>query len=176
MLQRQAGAISRTTGIHAFLFSGLSRREGARGEIRVARIERFGTRQQKHCEECGDDAKRPLVTCHGQARRKNTASLELRRSQPLKYSYYSSATASNSFFGLLALGHRGDSRKTCFAPADIAALFGHVRFPPESRHQSGPPRGLLRANSDVTVTSLCLDVGRLDDRPPLLDLCPMQCA
>ena len=44
LLQGQAGAISRATGICAFLFSGLSRREGARGEIGVARIERFGTR------------------------------------------------------------------------------------------------------------------------------------
>src|SRR5262245_3567026 len=44
LLQGQAGAISRTTGIYALLFSGLSRREGARGEVGVARIECFRTR------------------------------------------------------------------------------------------------------------------------------------
>src|SRR5262249_31948926 len=36
LLRGQAGAMSRTTGIHALLFSGLSRREGARGEVGVA--------------------------------------------------------------------------------------------------------------------------------------------
>ena len=44
LLQGQAGAISRTTGIYALLISGPSRREGARGEIGVARIECFRTR------------------------------------------------------------------------------------------------------------------------------------
>jgi hypothetical protein len=39
LLRGQAGAMSRTTGIYALLFSGLSRREGARGEVGVARIE-----------------------------------------------------------------------------------------------------------------------------------------
>ena len=39
LLQGQAVAISRTTGIYAFLFSGLSRRKGERGEIGVTRIE-----------------------------------------------------------------------------------------------------------------------------------------
>ncbi|SIO15263.1 hypothetical protein SAMN05443247_02397 [Bradyrhizobium erythrophlei] len=38
LLQGQAVAISRTTGIYALLFSGLSRREGERCEIGVARI------------------------------------------------------------------------------------------------------------------------------------------
>src|SRR5262245_16718789 len=39
LLQGQAVAISRTTGIYALLFSGLSRREGGRGETGVTRIE-----------------------------------------------------------------------------------------------------------------------------------------
>ena len=43
LLQRQAVAISRTTGIYAFLFSGLGRRKGERGEIGVTRIECSGT-------------------------------------------------------------------------------------------------------------------------------------
>ena len=67
MLQGQAVAISRTTGIYALLFSGLSRRKGERGEIGVARIECSSTQRQKKCEEYGDDSKRPLVTFHGPA-------------------------------------------------------------------------------------------------------------
>src|SRR6516225_1336889 len=39
LLQGQAVAISRTTGIYALLFSGLSRRKGGRGETDVTRIE-----------------------------------------------------------------------------------------------------------------------------------------
>jgi hypothetical protein len=39
LLQGQAVAISRTTGIYALLFSGSSRRKGERGEIGVTRIE-----------------------------------------------------------------------------------------------------------------------------------------
>src|SRR6266852_759360 len=39
LLQGQAVAISRTTGIYALLFSGLSRRKSERGEIGVTRIE-----------------------------------------------------------------------------------------------------------------------------------------
>jgi hypothetical protein len=39
LLQGPAVAISRTTGIYALLFSGVSRREDARGEVGVARIE-----------------------------------------------------------------------------------------------------------------------------------------
>jgi hypothetical protein len=39
LLQGQAVAISRTTGIYALLFSGLSRRKGERGEVGVTRIE-----------------------------------------------------------------------------------------------------------------------------------------
>jgi len=39
LLQGQAVAISRTTGIYALLFSGLSRRKGERGEIGVTRNE-----------------------------------------------------------------------------------------------------------------------------------------
>src|SRR5258707_2186716 len=44
LLRGHAGAMSRTTGIYALLFSGLSRREGARGEVGVARIEGSRTR------------------------------------------------------------------------------------------------------------------------------------
>src|SRR5262249_5621405 len=44
LLRGQAGAMSRATGIYASLFSGLSRREGARGEVGVARIECYRTR------------------------------------------------------------------------------------------------------------------------------------
>jgi hypothetical protein len=43
LLQRQAVAISRTTGIHAFLFSDLGRRKGERGEIGVTRMKCSGT-------------------------------------------------------------------------------------------------------------------------------------
>jgi hypothetical protein len=65
-----AVAISRMTGLYALLFKRLSRRhEGARGEIGVARIECSRTQWQKHCEECGDDGKRPLATFHGPASR-----------------------------------------------------------------------------------------------------------
>src|SRR5260370_20045696 len=78
LIQGQAVTISRTTDIYALLFSGLSRREGERGEIGFARIECSRTRCQKHREEYGDDGKRPLATYHGPApsRLKNIASLE----------------------------------------------------------------------------------------------------
>src|SRR5258707_3488074 len=46
LLQGQAVAISRTTGICALLFSGSSRRKGERGEIGVARIECSGVHEQ----------------------------------------------------------------------------------------------------------------------------------
>jgi len=65
LLQGQAVAISCTTGIYALLFGGPSRREGERGEIVVARMEFSCTRWQKHCEEYGDNGKRPLATFHG---------------------------------------------------------------------------------------------------------------
>jgi hypothetical protein len=67
LLQGQAVAISRTTGIYALLFSGLSRREGERSGIGVARIECSGTQGQKHCEEYGDDGKRLFAIFHGPA-------------------------------------------------------------------------------------------------------------
>jgi len=67
LLQGQAVAISCTTAIYALLFSGVSRREGGRAEIDVARIECSSTQRQKKCEEYGDDSKRPLVTFHGPA-------------------------------------------------------------------------------------------------------------
>jgi hypothetical protein len=46
LLQGQAVAISRTTGIYALPFSGLSRRKGERAEIGVARIECSRTHDQ----------------------------------------------------------------------------------------------------------------------------------
>jgi hypothetical protein len=64
LLQGQAVAISRTTGIYAFLISGLSRRKGERGEIGVARIEYSRTQCQKRCEEYKDDDKGPPATFH----------------------------------------------------------------------------------------------------------------
>jgi hypothetical protein len=75
LFQGPAVAISCTTGIYALQFSGLSRREGERDEIGVARIKCCGIRRQK---EYGDDGKRPLATFHGPApfRSKNTASLQ----------------------------------------------------------------------------------------------------
>src|SRR5271166_108964 len=39
LLQGKAGVISCATNIHALLFGGLSRRQGERGDIGVARIE-----------------------------------------------------------------------------------------------------------------------------------------
>ena len=67
LLQGLAVAISCTTAIYALLFSGVSRREGERTEIGVARIECSSAQRQKKCEEYGDDSKRPLVTFHGPA-------------------------------------------------------------------------------------------------------------
>jgi hypothetical protein len=64
-LQGLAVAISCTTAIYALPFSGVSRREGGRAEIGVARIDCSGTQRQKKCEEYGDDSKRQLVTFHG---------------------------------------------------------------------------------------------------------------
>jgi hypothetical protein len=66
LLQGKAGAISCATDIYALLFSGLSLSKGERGEIGVARIECSRTQCQKHCEEDGDDGKRPLAI-HGPA-------------------------------------------------------------------------------------------------------------
>jgi hypothetical protein len=51
----------------ALLFSRPSRREGARGEIGVARIERSRTQWQKEREEYGDGGNRTLATFHGPA-------------------------------------------------------------------------------------------------------------
>jgi hypothetical protein len=59
--------ISCTTAIYALLFGGVSRREGGRAEIGVARIKRSSTQRQKKCEEYRDDSKRPLVIFHGSA-------------------------------------------------------------------------------------------------------------
>jgi hypothetical protein len=46
LLQGKAGAISCTTDIHALLFGGLSRRQGERCEIGVARMECSCTHDQ----------------------------------------------------------------------------------------------------------------------------------
>jgi len=67
LLQGQAVAISRTTGVYALLFSRLSGREGTRSKIGVARIECSNTQRQKHCEEEGDHGKRPLAAFHDSA-------------------------------------------------------------------------------------------------------------
>jgi hypothetical protein len=74
-------AIACTTGVYALLFSRLSGREGTRCKIGVARIECANTQRQKHCEEKGDDGKRPFATFHGSTpfRSKKTKSLERRR-------------------------------------------------------------------------------------------------
>jgi hypothetical protein len=66
LLQGQAVAISRSTGIYALLFSGLSRRKTERGGIGVTRIECSRTQGRKQCEDCDGDGKRPLATSHGQ--------------------------------------------------------------------------------------------------------------
>jgi hypothetical protein len=57
LFQGQAVAISRTTGIYALLFGGVSRRKSEGDEIIVARIECSRTQRQKECEECGDEGK-----------------------------------------------------------------------------------------------------------------------
>jgi hypothetical protein len=67
LLQGQAVAISRTTGICALLFSGLRRREGARGGISVARIKCSRIQRQKRNKEYGDDGERWLAIVHGSA-------------------------------------------------------------------------------------------------------------
>ena len=66
LLQGQAVAIARTTGIHALPLSGLSRRKGESGEIGVTRIECSRT-QLKESEEYGHDGNRPLATFHDPA-------------------------------------------------------------------------------------------------------------
>ena len=76
LLQGQAIAIARTTGIHALPLSGLSRRKGESGEIGVTRIECSRT-QLKEREEYGHDGNRPLATFH------DPASLVIRR-QPYR--------------------------------------------------------------------------------------------
>ena len=87
MLQGQAVAISRTTGIHALPLSGVSRRKGDRGEIGVTRVERSRTQRQKERKECGDEGKRLLAIFHGPAPLvEKMAILKLRRSPSLKYS------------------------------------------------------------------------------------------
>ena len=62
--QGQAVAISRTTGIHALLFGGLSRREDERGEIGVTGIE-CSRAQRKESEEHGDERKGSPSAFHG---------------------------------------------------------------------------------------------------------------
>ena len=67
LLQGKAGAISRTTDTYALLPGGLSRREGGRAAIGVARIECSRTQWQERYEEYGDDGERWPVTFHGSA-------------------------------------------------------------------------------------------------------------
>ena len=55
--------IASTTGVQAFLFGCLSRRE--RFKTGVARIECSNTQRQEQCEQGGDDGKRPLAAFHG---------------------------------------------------------------------------------------------------------------
>jgi pimeloyl-ACP methyl ester carboxylesterase len=43
----------------------LSGREGTRGKIGVARLERSDAQRQRHCKEGADDGKRPLALFHG---------------------------------------------------------------------------------------------------------------
>jgi hypothetical protein len=43
----------------------MSGREGARGDIGLARIECSDIQRQKHREDDGDDGKRPLGAFHG---------------------------------------------------------------------------------------------------------------
>jgi hypothetical protein len=76
-------AIACTTGAYALLFSRLSGREGTRCKIGVARIECFNTQRQKHCDDEGDDGKRPFAAFHGSTsfRSKKTTSLERRRNK-----------------------------------------------------------------------------------------------
>jgi hypothetical protein len=57
LLQGQAVAISRTTGIYALLFGGVGRSKGEGGGIGVARIEYSHIHGQKECEEYGDKGK-----------------------------------------------------------------------------------------------------------------------
>ncbi len=65
LLQGQAIAITCTTGVRALPFGGLSRREGARGEIGLTRIERSRNQCQKHCKEHRDDGKTTAAIFHG---------------------------------------------------------------------------------------------------------------
>src|SRR5262249_18297079 len=81
LIQTTTVAIACTTGVYAFPFSRLSGREGTRGKIGVARIECSNTQRQKHCEERGDDSKRPLAAFHGSTpfRSKKTTSRVAKR-------------------------------------------------------------------------------------------------
>jgi hypothetical protein len=72
LAQTTTVAIACTAGVYAFAFSRLSGREGPRGKIGVARIkigvariDCSNTQRQKHCEQGGDDGKRPLAAFHG---------------------------------------------------------------------------------------------------------------
>ena len=67
LAQTTTVSIACTTSVYALLFRCLNGRKVARGEIGVARIECSNTRRQKHCEEEGDDGKRPLAAFHGLA-------------------------------------------------------------------------------------------------------------
>jgi hypothetical protein len=64
LLLGHAVAISGATGIDAFLFGGLRRREGERAGNGVACVERSGTGHKRRGER-GDDDKRLLAAFHG---------------------------------------------------------------------------------------------------------------
>ena len=53
--------------MYALFPGGGSRREGARGAIGVARLERSRTQRQKPGQEDGDDKEGPLAAFHGSA-------------------------------------------------------------------------------------------------------------
>jgi hypothetical protein len=58
-------AIACATSIYALLFRRLSGREGARGNVDVARIERSNTQRQKHYKVQGGYDRRSLAAFHG---------------------------------------------------------------------------------------------------------------
>src|SRR5262249_51737485 len=86
LFQTTTVAIACTAGVYAFLFSRLSGREGTRRKIGVAPIECSNTQRQKHCEEGGDDGKRPLAAFHGSTPFRSKKPPSLKRPLSSKYS------------------------------------------------------------------------------------------
>jgi hypothetical protein len=62
-----AVAIARATGIHAFVFCGVSRQQGEGCRICVARFQGSGPQWQKHSEDDGDAGKVSPAIFHGLA-------------------------------------------------------------------------------------------------------------